>query len=225
MIDILYLIVTIIIRGKILIIKEFLLGQIQTNCYLLCCETKKKAAIIDPGDKSDKIIHFLSKEGYELSYIINTHGHFDHTLGNYFFHKHTGAPIAAHKLDYELIISGGGANLFGLKNEKSPAPAIDFSEMDKLSFGDVTLDVLYTPGHTRGHVSLYHKESASLFCGDVLFYQSIGRTDLPGGNHKQLITSIQEILFSLPDETTVYPGHGPKTSIGEEKRENPWVAL
>ena len=104
-------------------------------------------------------------------------------------------------------------------------PAINLAETDKFSFGDITLDVLYTPGHTRGHISLYHRESASLFCGDVLFYRNIGRTDLPGGNYEQLLTSIREILFSLPDETIVYPGHGEKTLIKDEKRENPYVSL
>jgi glyoxylase-like metal-dependent hydrolase (beta-lactamase superfamily II) len=206
-----------------LIIKKYSLGHIQTNCYLLCCENKKKAAIIDPGDKSDKIISFLSKEGYELSYIINTHGNFDHIDGNYFFYEKTKAPIAAHKLEYDLILSGGGASFFGIKNKKSPEPSVDLSETDKLSFGDITLDVLYTPGHTQGHISLYHKESASLFCGDVLFYRSIGRTDLPGGNYDQLIASIKEKLFSLPNETIVYPGHEEKTRIKDEKTDNPWV--
>ncbi len=208
-----------------MIIKKYLLGPLQTNCYLVCCENKKKAAIIDPGDKSDKIIHFLSTEGYELSYIINTHGHFDHTEGNSFFNQKTGALLAAHKLEYDLITSGGGAILFGLDNERSPVPSIDLSELDQISFGNVNLKVIYTPGHTQGHISLYHKESASLFSGDVLFYRSIGRTDLPGGNYEQLIASIQEKLFTLPDETTVYPGHGQETRIGDEKRENPWAAL
>ena len=208
-----------------LIIKKYLLGPIQTNCYLICCENEKKAAIIDPGDKSDKIITFLDKEGYELSYIINTHGHFDHTAGNYFFHKKTGAQIAAHKQEYDLITSGGGSALFGLKTEKSPVPTVDLSETDKLYLGNITLVVLYTPGHTQGHVSLYHKESLSLFCGDVLFYHSIGRTDLPGGNHEQLLSSIHKKLFTLPDETIVYPGHEQETSIGNEKKENPWAAL
>jgi len=208
-----------------LIIKQYILGPVQTNCYLLCCENKKKAALIDPGEKSDKIINFLSKEGYELSYIINTHGHFDHIDGNYFFYEKTKAPIASHKLEYDLIKIGGGASLFGLKSEKSPLPTIDLSVTDKLSFGDITLDVLYTPGHTQGHISLYHKESASLFCGDVLFYRSIGRTDLPGGNYEQLIASIHEKLYTLPGETIVYPGHGEETRISDEKRENPWVTL
>ena len=206
-----------------MIIKKYSLGSIQTNSYLLCCENKKKAVLIDPGAKSDKIIQFLSKEGYELSYIINTHGHFDHIEGNQFFHEQTKAPIAAHKLEYALIGAGGGASVFGLKSITSPAPTIDLSEMDKITFGDITLDVLYTPGHSQGHISLYHKESASLFCGDVLFQRSIGRTDLPGGDYDQLIATIQEKFFSLPDETIVYSGHGDETQIKYEKVSNPWV--
>jgi len=207
------------------IIKKYMLGNIQTNSYLLCCENKKKAVIIDPGAKSDKIIQFLSKEGYELSYIINTHGHFDHIEGNSFFHEQTKAPIAAHKLEYDLMTVGGGASFFGLKNIVSPMPTIDLSEMDKISFGDITLDLIYTPGHTPGHISLYHKESASLFCGDVLFNRGIGRTDFPGGDYDQLIASIQKKLFVLPDETIVYSGHGDETQIKYEKKSNPWAAI
>ncbi|MCL2294438.1 MAG: MBL fold metallo-hydrolase [Spirochaetes bacterium] len=208
-----------------MLIKKYSLGHIQTNSFLLCCETQKKAAIVDPGDKSSQIIDFLYKEGYELLYIINTHGHFDHIGGNLFFSEKTKAPIAAHKEEYALITSGGGASFFGIPSEESPQPAIDLSEMDKISVGGITLDIIYTPGHTPGHISLYHKESASLFCGDVLFHRSIGRTDTPGGNHKLLLKSIREKLFTLPDETIVYSGHGPETRIIEEKRENPWVAF
>jgi glyoxylase-like metal-dependent hydrolase (beta-lactamase superfamily II) len=128
-------------------------------------------------------------------------------------------------LEYDLINFGGGASFFGIQSEESPEPTIDLSEMDKISIGDIALDIIHTPGHTPGHISLYHKESAVLFCGDVLFHRSIGRTDMPGGNHALLIKSIHEKLFTLPEETIVYSGHGPETRIADEKKENPWAAL
>lgn len=209
-----------------MIIKQYILGPVETNCWLLCDEKEKKAAVIDPGDECKQAAEFLLKEGYELCYVINTHGHFDHIEGNSFFKTSTGnkAQVAIHKLDLPLIKVGGGASLFGIKTNISPDPTIDFSEKTEITFGNITLQVIHTPGHTQGHVSLYHKESGSLFCGDVLFFRNIGRTDLPGGDYKQLIKSIQEKLFVLPDETEVYSGHGPKTTIGDEKKYNPYTS-
>lgn len=208
-----------------MIIKQYILGSVETNCWLLCDEKEKKAAVIDPGGECKQAAEFLLKEGYELCYVINTHGHFDHIEGNSFFvglssktSAGNKAQVAAHKLDIPLIKAGGGASLFGIKINNSPDPTIDLSDKTEITFGNTALQVLHTPGHTQGHVSLYHKESSSLFCGDVLFFRSIGRTDLPGGDYKQLIKSIEEKLFVLPDETEVYSGHGPKTTIGDEKK-------
>ena len=114
--------------------------------------------------------------------------------------------------------------MFGLDCDISPDPSIDASQTDTISFGSVNLKVLHTPGHTQGHISLYHNESASLFCGDVLFFRSIGRTDLPGGSQKQLLESIRSKLYTLPGATVVYSGHGPETSIEDEIKHNPWTA-
>jgi glyoxylase-like metal-dependent hydrolase (beta-lactamase superfamily II) len=208
-----------------LIIKKYVLGPVETNCYLLCDEASGKAVIIDPGDRCDETIDFISKNKYKVLYIINTHGHFDHICGNKFFHNQLGAPVAAHKLDFDVITNSGGANVFGLRIDPSPAPTVDLSLSNSIVFGGVTLEVIWTPGHRPGHVSLYEKVSESLFCGDVLFYRSVGRTDLPGGNHEELIRSIQQKLFKLPGSVVVYPGHGPKTTIADEMAENPWAAV
>ena len=206
-----------------MIIKKYTLGPVQANCYLLVCSNTKKAALIDPGDRSTEIAELISKEKYELSVIINTHGHFDHIGGNKFFSGGK-VPVAAHRLEYERIKRGGDAAMFGLDCDISPDSSIDASQTDTISFGSVNLKVLHTPGHTQGHISLYHNESASLFCGDVLFFRSIGRTDLPGGSQKQLLESIRSKLYTLPGATVVYSGHGPETSIEDEIKHNPWTA-
>ncbi len=206
-----------------MIIKKYTLGPVQANCYLLVCTDTKKAALIDPGDRSTEIAELISREKYELSVIINTHGHFDHIGGNKFFSCNK-VPVAAHRLEYDRIKTGGDAAMFGLDCDISPDPSIDASQTEIISFGSVNLKVLHTPGHTQGHISLYHKESASLFCGDVLFFRSIGRTDLPGGSRKQLLDSIRSKLYTLPGVTVVYPGHGPETSIEDEIKHNPWTA-
>ncbi|MDX9802008.1 MAG: MBL fold metallo-hydrolase [Spirochaetia bacterium] len=207
-----------------MIIKKYTLGPVQTNCYLLICSKTKKAAIIDPGDRSIEIADLISAEKYELSVIINTHGHFDHIGGNKFFSGGK-VPVAAHILEYDLIKAGGGSAMFGIESEISPDPSIDASQISEITFGETTLEVIHTPGHTQGHISLYHKESSSLFCGDVLFFRSIGRTDLPGGSQKQLLDSIRKKLYTLPGETVVYPGHGGETSIEDERKHNPWTAV
>jgi hydroxyacylglutathione hydrolase len=212
------------------IIKKYILGPVQTACYLLCCTESRKAALIDPGDRSSEIASFLKEGNYELCYIINTHGHFDHTGGNRYFSGTSGTsgkpvPVVLHRLDMELMKSGGGASCFGLDIETSPEPSIDAAETASITFGSVTLEIIHTPGHTPGHISLYHSSSSSLFCGDVLFFRSVGRTDLPGGSQKMLLQSIREKLFALPGDTAVYPGHGPGTIIDDEKKYNPWAAV
>ena len=203
-------------------ITKHVLGPVQTNCYLLEDKDTKDAVLIDPGDKSSEIKNYINNNKLNLKYIINTHGHFDHTGGNAFF-KTEKTEIASHALASDLMKEGGGASFFGLDIEKSPEPSIRLIKGSIISFGTQELEVLYTPGHTPGHISLYHRKSGSLFCGDVLFFRSIGRSDFPGGNHGQLIESIKKKLYTLPDDTMVYPGHGPETSIEDEKKNNPWT--
>jgi glyoxylase-like metal-dependent hydrolase (beta-lactamase superfamily II) len=192
------------------------------NCYIIGCESTKSAAVIDPGDEADRILKELAKDGLTLKYIINTHGHFDHVGGNYDLKKASGADIVIHPADEPMLADlVRTAAAFGLSAQNSPAPDRTVQEGDTISFGDITLRVLDTPGHSPGGISL-HTDNM-VFVGDTLFAGSIGRTDLPGGDFQTLISSIKTKLFPLGDDTKVYTGHGPATSIGQEKRANPFL--
>ena len=192
------------------------------NCYILGCENTKEAVVIDPGDDGDQILMALAKSGLKVKYLINTHGHFDHVGANKAMKEATHAEIGIHPDDAPMLMElSKSASMFGLSAENSPPPDILLNHGDHLSFGDITLEVIHTPGHSMGGICLYTK--GYLFAGDTLFKSSIGRTDLPGGNYDTLIASIRTKLFGLPDDTIVYTGHGPETSIGDEKRMNPFL--
>jgi len=206
-----------------MLIKQLTVGQVQTNCYIAGCETTHEGVVIDPGDEAERILAEVKKMGLTIKYILNTHAHFDHIMANGPMVKATGAPLAIHPLELPLLHQKGGAAMFGLSAPSSPEPDIMLAEGDTISFGQYTFQVLFTPGHTVGHVSFYEPTAGVIFDGDVLFAQGIGRTDFPGGNHKTLLTSIYEKLMVLPDETVVYSGHGPVTTIGDERVSNPWL--
>jgi glyoxylase-like metal-dependent hydrolase (beta-lactamase superfamily II) len=206
-----------------LIIATLPVGMIQTNCYIAGCEETKEGAIIDPGGHPERILAEVERRGLAIKAVLNTHAHFDHTDANGALVQATGAPLALHPLDQPLLKASGGAAMFGLQADPSPPPDLDLHDGDELEIGTLRFRVLHTPGHTPGHVCFYEAEQGVLFDGDVLFYRGIGRTDLPGGNWQQLMDSIQQVLFALPDQTVVYSGHGPATTIGEEKQLNPWI--
>ena len=206
-----------------MLVKQLPLGVIQTNCYVVGCEETKEGVVIDPGDQADRILEVIKAEGLSIKYILNTHAHFDHIMANADMVKATGAPLALHPLDLPLLRAKGGAALFGMDAPPSPEPDIELAEGDTLTFGTHTFEVIYTPGHTIGHVSFYEASEAIIFDGDVLFASGIGRTDLPGGDYETLMTSINEKLMVLPDETVVCSGHGPITTIGQERASNPWL--
>lgn len=192
------------------------------NCYILGCENTKEAVVIDPGDDGDQILMALAKSTLKVKYLINTHGHFDHVGANKAMKEATHASIGIHPDDAPMLNElSKSAAMFGMSAENSPAPDILLNQGDQLSFGDITLEVIHTPGHSKGGICLYTK--GHLFAGDTLFKRSIGRTDLPGGDYDTLIASIRTKLFTLPDDTIVYTGHGPETSIGDEKRMNPFL--
>jgi hydroxyacylglutathione hydrolase len=209
-------------REDNLIIKTLCVGMLQTNCYLVGCEDTKEGAIIDPGGDAKRILAEVERLGLKIKYVINTHGHFDHTLANKEVVQSTGASLAIHSADAPMLTTGGGALLFGIIGKASPPADTRLEEGQVLTLGKVKLKVLHTPGHSPGSICLYNEEEGVLFDGDVLFNMGMGRYDLPGGNYNVLMQSIQRLL-TLPDETIVYPGHGPATTIGHERRNNPFL--
>lgn len=208
-----------------MIVKQLVVGQLQTNCYIAACEETKEGVVIDPGDDSTRILGEIEANGIKIKYILNTHAHFDHIGGNEVLQRRLKAPIALHPLDLPILKEKGGAAVFGLDAPQSPDPDMDLSEGMLLEFGGCSLRVLFTPGHTPGHVSFHEKNQKILFDGDVLFDGGIGRTDIPGGDPAAIMHSIKEVLFALPDETIVYSGHGNPTTIGKEKSTNPWIGF
>jgi len=211
------------IEREALIVNRLCVGLLQTNCYIVGCEETKEGAIIDPGGDAKRILAEVERLGLRIKYVINTHGHFDHTLANKEVVKATGAPLAIHSADAPMLTKGGGAFFFGIIGKASPPADIMLDEGQVLIVGKIQLKVLHTPGHSPGSVCLYSEEEGVLFDGDVLFNMGIGRTDLPGGNYHVMMESIQRLL-TLPDETTVYPGHGPPTTIGRERQSNPFLS-
>jgi len=190
-----------------------------TNCLVV--QDSGEALVVDPGDAVPELLESL--EGYKVRTILNTHGHCDHCGGNGALTAYTGAELACHAEDVQLIrsIEAQGA-MFGVPFPPSPEPTRLLVEGDRVHVGRVEFTIFHTPGHTPGHIVLVGDGVAVV--GDVLFAGSIGRTDLPGGNYERLLESIRTRLLNLPDETIVYPGHGPTTSIGAEREMNPYVA-
>ena len=205
-----------------MILETLVLGPIMTNCFLLGCEDTKIAAVIDPGDSANKVLELLKKHELKLEKIIATHAHFDHIGAVAPLIKETGAEFYLHKDDWShLERASSSASNWGFSVEQPPEPDFAPVEGDKISFGTITLEVLHTPGHSPGGISL--KMPGKVFVGDTLFYRSIGRTDFPGGSFDALIGAIKAKLFVLPDDTIAYTGHGPNTTIGEEKKHNPFI--
>lgn len=205
-----------------MIVEKLEVGPIMANCFIVGCETTKAAAVIDPGDDADRILMALSKSAFSVKYLMNTHGHFDHVGANKRMKEVTGAALAIHPDDEPMLEKlSRSAMMFGVSAENSPRADILLNDGDEINFGEITLEVIHTPGHSKGSVCLYTK--GHLFAGDTLFQGSIGRTDLPGGDYDTLISSIKNNLLGLDDTTIVYTGHGPETTIGNEKRMNPFL--
>ncbi len=197
-------------------------GPLQVNCYLLRCDATAKAVLIDPGDEGARILDAVSASGSELLGVICTHGHFDHIGANAYIVEQTGAALMMHAADVPLLEQAAGhAAIYGLSVVPSPPPTRLLEEGDEIVVGELTLKVIHLPGHSPGGICLHVGDS--LFVGDGLFAGSVGRTDLPGGNHEQLISGIRRKLLPLPGGTVVYPGHGPATTIGREKLHNPFL--
>ncbi|WP_343667062.1 MBL fold metallo-hydrolase [Chitinophaga sp.] len=208
-------------------IKHFTFNPFQENTYLLLNE-KKECIIIDPGcyfeSERKELLTYIEKEGLNVTRLLNTHCHLDHIFGNKLVADTYGVGLEIHQLDAVVLErSPELGKVYGVPFEASPAPARYLVDGEKIRFGDNELEVLLTPGHSPGSVCFYCAEQQFVIGGDVLFYQSIGRTDLPGGDHQTLLNSIETKLFVLPDEVRVWPGHGKDTTIGYEKKHNPFL--
>ncbi len=200
------------------------IGLVNSNCYLLHDPATKIGVVIDPGGENlQPLLAEIGRHEMQISYILNTHGHFDHVAANAALcAAFPAAQLGLHPDDQVLLQAGGGADWFALSYPPSPLPGLALIDGATLAVGCLQLQVLHTPGHTPGSVCLYCAQERALFSGDTLFPGSIGRTDLPGGNARQLTASLQRLL-ALPDDTIVYPGHGAETTLAAERRHNPWL--
>jgi hydroxyacylglutathione hydrolase len=200
-------------------------GLFQENCYLYACPQTREAVIIDPGDEAERILQTIQEHKLVPKYIINTHGHVDHICAIDAVSAIYPVPLAIHPDDVYMYTDERTARMFGLSAPLvKRKPDILLKEGDRITFGTLSLEVLHTPGHTRGSVSLV-SHPYCVFSGDTLFQRGIGRTDFAEGNFEQIIRSIREKLYTLEDNLVVFPGHGEPTTIIEEKYENPFVTV
>lgn len=210
-----------------MIVKMLTLGTLYTNCYVVGCAETKEALIIDPGfeenEEAERVLREVNQHGLRVKYIVNTHGHPDHIGGNGIIKKATGAPILIHEYDAPML-TGGADNVSGLFGLRATSPPADkmLHEGDIIQAGKITLRILHTPGHSKGSISLLGEDV--VFTGDTLFAGSIGRYDLPGASYKEIIRSVKR-LATLPEHVKVYPGHGPTSTIGKEKKSNPFLQM
>lgn len=204
------------------------LGDFGTNCYIIACEETGESAVIDPGAEDPWLRQTLTQHGLKPAWVLLTHGHLDHIGGIHLVKALTGAKVAVHGDDAAMLTDPrlNGSLLFGMPVQ-APPPDLLLRDGDEIQVGNLCFTVIHTPGHTWGGIGLYYQPAQGpghLFAGDTLFAGSIGRTDLPGGDHGTLINSIRTRLLTLPAETNVYPGHGPTTTIGDEAEYNPFLA-
>ncbi|HYC85970.1 MAG TPA: MBL fold metallo-hydrolase [Chryseosolibacter sp.] len=210
-------------------IQSFVFNPFEENSFVLFDESKE-CIVIDPGcyepEERYELESFIADHHLDVKLLLNTHCHVDHVLGNYFIKEKYKVRLLIHEKEQAVLKSAEVlSSHYGLTSYTGATPDGFLNEGDEVTFGKQRLTVLFVPGHSPGHIAFYDEQSKSLIGGDVLFYNSIGRTDLPGGSYQLLIDSIHKKLFTLPDNTTVYPGHGPSTTIGYEKRTNPFCAV
>lgn len=208
-------------------IKRFVFNELGVNSFVLH-DSSLECIIVDPGCNNDtqqlELAVYIKDNNLKTVGIVLTHGHFDHVLGLGWAKSHFTCPVLMHRDDMNQILHiDKYAGLFGFDVEKSPEPDMFLSDGELYSFGHSKLKIIHVPGHSPGSICLYSVEDGFVICGDALFSGSIGRTDLPGGNHKLLIKGIREKLLSLPPDTIVWPGHGPYTTIQKEHDTNPFL--
>ncbi|HET6478189.1 MAG TPA: MBL fold metallo-hydrolase [Dehalococcoidales bacterium] len=206
-----------------MIMKLLVVGPLASNCYIVGDEATKEGVIVDPADESEIILQSVAEFGLTIRSIILTHGHPDHIAALKEVKEATGAEIAVHTSDSEYHRQQALALTFGFSCPTPPPPDRLLNDGDSIDIGELHFKVIHTPGHTPGGICLLGH--GVLFSGDTLFNYGIGRYDLPGGDYAQLMNSLQTTLMALPDETIVYPGHGPRTTIGAERRNNPFLNM
>lgn len=207
-----------------MIVRSLAVGPFEMNCWIVGDPVSREGLIIDPGDEIDDLLAIVAEEKLRLKWILNTHAHIDHVAGVAEFKQRTGLPFHLHPEDgFWLPLLPKQAAQFGLRVPKVPQVDAALHEGDRFQIGTIEARVIHVPGHSPGHVCFHFPSERQLFCGDVLFAGSIGRTDLPGGDHDLLLAGIRAKLFPLGDDVQVHPGHGPDTTIGEERRHNPYV--
>lgn len=209
-------------------VEQFTFNFFAENTYVLYDDTKE-CVIVDPGcydNKEKKVLKdFIKDKGLKPVKLLNTHCHLDHIFGNKYVIEEFGVDLYCHKKEVEWIEQAPHYSkaMYNIKIEPSPMPKFFLDEGETVSFGNTVLDIFFTPGHSTGSITFYHKDSAQAIVGDVIFHRSIGRTDLPGGSFKVLEKSIKTKIYTLPDDTVLYTGHMEATTVGEEKKMNPFV--
>lgn len=203
----------------------FQLGPVLTNAYLVGDTESKQAVVIDPAWDGQVIAAAAEKQSWQITAIWLTHAHFDHIGGTADLVKRVDPPppIALHPLDRPLWEQQGGAPFFGMRIDPGPEPTIELQHGQILELGEQRFEVRHAPGHTPGHVVFYCASAAVTFCGDVIFNNGIGRTDLPGGSYQGLLNSIRTQILTLPDDTRLLSGHGSETTVGRERKTNPFL--
>ena len=206
-----------------MICEIIVVGPLAVNCFILGCEETRQGVVVDAGGDAGQIIAAVERLGLDIGQVINTHGHFDHVGANRQVLERFNARLLIHEADAPMLERAAEvAKAYGIRGDNSPQPDEFLRDGMEIGFGKCSMKVLHTPGHTQGGCCLYLEAEKTVITGDTLFADSIGRTDLPGGSHEQLLASIRSKLFTLPDDVVAYPGHGPETTIGHERQHNPY---
>jgi len=207
------------------ILLSFVLGPLENNTYVLADPVSRAAVVIDPSYESHILLKNIRAQGLRLEQVWLTHAHFDHIAGvsEVCGSAEPALPVALHPAELDMYQRGGGAAEFGMPFDPAPAPQVLLADGQDLWVGRVAVKVLHTPGHTPGHVIFYCAAAGAALVGDVIFMGSVGRTDLPGGSHSQLMASIRRHVLTLPPETVLLSGHGPETNVADEAATNPYL--